>query len=1112
MSKEFDLTRQAQNPYSKGMPESSGEGAPRPQNVRSPQSAGETPPSPEQSAVREAWASHYRDQGLDINRLGADERGVIEMAIAAGTIPENHFGNALGEVLEHYRSVNQSASEGETPREETPVTSVEGGERPPRRPRRTAGGTDDGERRIPRASAGVGGGGRRPPRRPTATGGAGGGEPPEEPPTGGTTSGAEGQQPGEHPHEAFRPHFDLEGIEDEAVKNILEAAVDKYRFAQNDEERHKVFAEAIDRIDLLSEDEAKAVSKNMARNTIREQAEQFHLSRLEGVEIRRETLHGEAEDVKKRLVNAVTAEGSLSNPDVYVRKLNAVKEILDDLDPNDRTSTAILAAAIHEVEDIREYDALIEDTLEYSLERFLNRADADITADYPKFTFTESENMSVIAHAGRRFDEARQKARIELGQIPGKRDMFKYLTGLTNRRSVMHELYRSMNDAESFLGLVTRGLRKEGMDFIEKQLVGVSDVQVIYDKVLLSMLSLKGKGQGWLLEEDFKDGDDMVLSILRESAASHSDVFNKTYIDANNNLQTRPLAEWEITRAFHMGRDLSGACERRVVYAILGGVPLNADNSLKSVMHEPIARRLAPLKLIPDRFFGHPLAKRFLSILKTEQKRDKDTDKIDDYKYGYVRNGKPIGFFGLDQGDSSILDLTITDPKTNSWRAHLLFLKNPKYSFEDPESTPEERSMTTIGEYLDRSKERIIADGLERRGIKPLASDASTKERKAYKKAVGDILRNEWNASGGELQKIISKQRLFLGTLVRYPDLSSETKAIIWKNIAKLNPSSIASLFPNETLRLLGMKEKGVDENVTAATEAQTRKAAIKQWEEIRLKLWTAERMRLYNDAKFLSTGEGALSEVNDYFGAVGLNASERFMIAKLQALNLDDVKGDRQAFISETDKWANILANANFPFTAFLDDAPETDWNQSKEFDITRLLVSDHNSYGDGFSLVMNPIDNPVMKAEDAAKNTIDAFNKVKGPPGLDGAQRVFEPIVRTNAKIRTMNRFTKWIGETFTKMMRHPASPIQEYNLQAEVADDESQTAAYLTAVAQAAVLSDDPGELDKRGRTQMIRLRDQTDSDKKHVLGGVLRMMMQLLGPTFALSFAQSLGIKV
>ncbi len=930
----------------------------------------------------------------------------------------------------------------------------------------------------PAEAGGAGGGGERPPRRPTATGGEGGGnEEVPEPPI----------------------------ISDEDVLGILRRADAQDQYARTEEERFNALREAAVNLRSLPDKELPegvpsfASQRTFVRLGLEERMRVAATRSAEALAKefeQRSTLRGrglteEERDTMNKIRNAILSEGDDST------KMEIIENIIkDELDPNERSYPHILAEALKGIEG-REHDPLIEDVLEYSLERFLSRADAQPLEDYPQFTFTESENISMITQAGRRFDEIREAVGMELGITPGRREMFKYLTTLSNRRRIMHEIFKGMNDLESYTGLVTRALRKSGMSFVEKQLVGVSDIQIDYDKVFLSMKSLKLQNKGWLLEEDFDEADRRVERIFADSVNNHSDRFNRSYIDANGNMQTRPLRKWEIERAFHMGRDISGASQRRVVYGILGDVPKNADELLKSVGHEPIARRLAPLKLLPDRFFNQPIAVRFLQMLKHEQKRKTD-GTIDNYKYGYVvkdkagrqlrgADGEPVtrGFFGGTQGESSIMDLSITDLKSNSWRARLMFLKNPLFG----ERMPDGRRRT-IGEYLDSTKD----DALEAMG------NVSRKERHHRK---SELIRG-WNDS---IRDKISEQRLFLGVLVRYSDLDEANKAIIWKNTARFQPSMIASLFPNETLRMFGMQEQAID-GVTKDVELTTREQAQTRWEVIAEKLWLAERMRVTNDAKTISTGEGALYELDHYFGEAGLNdPAEIAMVRRLQALDLG-----YQTDEANKDNYAQILAHGTFPFTAFLDDAPETAWEELSDYDFTRLLVNDQNSYQEGFGGIIGLADNPVKKIEDANKILIEAFDKAKGPPGIERMQEVFEPIVRTTYKMRQMKQLAKWAGETLMRLSRKPTSIIEEYNLSAGIADAEKEQADGLTGLAQAEVLNDDPDQVDEFGRTQFFRARHDLDADRLDVLLGFFRLLFQMGLGISAEEFAKTFGLKL
>src|SRR3989344_146434 len=913
------------------------------------------------------------------------------------------------------------------------------------------------------------GNGEQPPKQPEPVSGAGGGSPPEKPPVVGVAGGGddnggddrnnESEQPADEGESRLGLNINKEGVTDEKILRDIRGAEAGYAQASTLDERLNVLKDAYQKI--IQEDVVNE-QKDIGLSALQEYIDILKAQKdlqLGAVAAEKELSQKEKMEASNQ---ARQMRETILNPDLsYVDKLQEIEDIINGLDPTERIYPHVIAMAIGEIE-ARDFDYIIEDTLEYSLERFLNRADAQPLEEYPQFTFTENENIAILTHTARRFDEARKKAGLELGINPGRREMFTYLTTLTNRRKVMHELFKSMNDLESYTGLVTRALRKSGMSFIEKQLVGVSDVQMVYDQVLLSLKSLKPAEQGWLLEDDYEIGDKMVKELLDESAKHNSDDFNKRFIRNSGTPEgvadTRPLRQWEIDRAFHMGRDLSAASQRRVVYGILGDVPENVDDFLKSLVHEPIARRLAPFKTIPERFFSQGIAKRFLSIFKDEQRRNVNGE-INYNKYGYIRDGKPVGLFGSSQGDFAILDLEITDPKSSSWRSRLLYLKNSRFQTEVFSG-----KQMTLGAYLDATKAEYV------RG----------KSHREKSRAI-----SEWNEA---IRDRISSQRLFLGVLTRYPDLDAGNKTAIWNNVAQFMPSRIASLLPNETLEIV---DSGLSLN-------GDRDQAVLRWMGIAKKLWTAERMRVGNDAKVLSGEVGEHRDLDYYFEKVGLtDVAEIAIVRQIQELG---------------ENFAPTLANVKFPFTAFLDNAPETDWERLSDFDFTRILVSDQNSFQEGYGPIIGLFDNPVHKPEEIAKVLQEAFDKIKIPPGVQTAQKIFEPIVKSTIKMRQMFTRAKWMGTTLSRLLRIPTSPIEEYNLSAHVADDENDVAGMLHVLAQHEVLSDDPNQADEKGRTQFMRVKEELGADKLAVLLAYVRLIIQLFGPAFGMEFLKAMGIKL
>jgi hypothetical protein len=312
----------------------------------------------------------------------------------------------------------------------------------------------------------------------------------------------------------------------------------------------------------------------------------------------------------------------------------------------------------------------------------------------------------------------------------------------------------------------------------------------------------------------------------------------------------------------------------------------------------------------------------------------------------------------------------------------------------------------------------------------------------------------------------------------------------------------------------MGMREEGeeVEGRTVSEQEArETRENAIARWAGtddnpgIVQKLWLAERMRVANDAKALSGQGGKPKRLSEFFDTVGLkDPSDLEIVRKLQSLDLG--RG------YESTEYAGILAHAEFPFTAFFDDAPESDWEQLSDFDFTRILVSDHSAQAEGYGNIMGILDNPVKKIEDVNKILFDAFEKAKGPPGIPDEQKVFAPIIRATYGMRQMSNSAKWMGESLTRAARIPTSPTEEFNLSAGVGDDEPDTARGLGGLAQMGLVSDDPNERDENGRTPFEVMRRDLDADRKKVLLAYFRLMMQIFGPVLAMEFAKALGIKV
>jgi len=729
--------------------------------------------------------------------------------------------------------------------------------------------------------------------------------------------------------------------------------------------------------------------------------------------------------------------------------LNRIEGIINNLDNSDPHYAAVIGEAI---QGLAGKDHVIKFVLEYALERIINVADINPKDQYPSFNYYQQVNLDGIILYGRKFDEQK-------GDPESK--VFTRLTNLKSRRYIMHELFRSMKDRQEYVGIVTKYLRKDGLAFVEKEIAGVAEIQQIYEEVLGSDLSLK---QGWLTDQDFVVADQEVEEEFRESAKDHKIKFGEG---------ERSLRDWEIKRALRVGRSLNAATQRRITYGILGDYPEDIDKMIQSVEFEFIARILAPLKLTPGRFFSHGEAVRFIERFIAELKGGSN------HKYGYIADGKAKGFYGKKQDSMAILDLGITDPKTNAWRRNLLFLKQKDFQTE---SLGGEKY--AIGEYLDIQKRKAEGDAKKIYGD---PNKLNPKRRHEYKEAIKRMFNDS-------IRESIANQRLFLGSLMRYSDLDDYNEQVIWQNVAELLPSRIASFMPEETLSII------------SRTYGTSGKETIAKWKNLRSKIWIAERARVKEDASILKEGGRPTKTLRDYFSLAELKAEEIFIIRKLQQLGKNHVATDANGnpvALKPGEEAKGGFIKAVFPFTAFLDDTPKTDWEQLTDEDQDRILARDQSNFEKGYGKITGLIFNPGVKPQDVIKDFTEAFSEISSPLGVASAQLRMEPLLSSYLFMSRANLMASWFGSAM-RLMRKPRSEIEQYNLQAKIAFDATQQKEILEGLAGENVISDDPTESDKNGKTQMIRMEEEHDADRKAAIRTYIKLILLLLGPVAGKEF--------
>lgn len=805
-------------------------------------------------------------------------------------------------------------------------------------------------------------------------------------------------------------------------------------------------------------------------------------TRMNAFDDSKQILKSAISQARRILMSSGRGAESEAEREVIEKLVDAIRdEDYDSIDEAIRTSGfnpgdqrglygEVIVRAAEAAEKMGDKDHMVEYLLEFGLERIISRADENPSDSYPQFNLYESYNIDNIIQAARKYDENGGK------NTQRKREMFSYLTNLQYKRRAMHDLFQGMKDRETYVKLVTQLLRRNGLDFVEHKIAGVSDVQMMYEQILGSMYSLKSKEQGWLNHQDFQDADTEVAKELMKYKGQESESLRKEYRDKDGKPQFRSLREWEIKRAGMVGRSLNTATERRITYGVMGELPKNVDERLRSLEFEFIARTLAPLKLIPDKFFDYATAMKYLE-LSYEELKMKD-GKAYLHKYGYVdKDGKEKGLYGKSQNAMAILDTGIGDLKSNSWRGRLLLLKNKDYlTAIDGHGNKE-----AIMDYLDRIKVEVESRYKEEiRRMKPDITELELKiqmegEKYPYKAAV----EKEFNE---RVARVVGDQRLFLGALIKNAGLNGDNKIVVWKNIAKFLPSRVAAFLPHESMDIV--------KNIYGFTNEEQ---AIEKWNEFKFKLFRVERARVKRDAIALKTGgDGQTKELEDFYEKEHVDAKEKELIEAIRQLGVTHAKD---------------FSTIAFPFTPFLDDVPETDWNNLEDNDLDRLLINDHSNFAEGWGKVTGLIANSGAKPEDIIKEFSEGFKGVSSPLGIKDAQKKFEPFINAYMRFSRENNWAKVMG-TIMKWGRVPRSEAEKYNLQSRIALDEKNQLDVLSALAQNQIISDDPTEADKNGDTQLWRVRKRNKLDILAMIEAQFRVVAMLFGPVFALELFKSI----
>jgi hypothetical protein len=753
--------------------------------------------------------------------------------------------------------------------------------------------------------------------------------------------------------------------------------------------------------------------------------------------------------------------------------LNLKKEPMPDLDP----------AKSREGKEHYGY------ALEYAVERIIGQGDLNPTSDYPQFGFYQNNNLDELIQGARKYNEG----------------FYIYLLNLRGKRQLLHDLFKNLKDRNTLVGIVSKALDPGSMRFIEEQIAGTTDSQALFEKEYGRVAARTAMDKkGWVLFEQYRDEIDVHVENtiknnkvgLQRTALKWKKNDKTKRWDATPELtQTRKMREWELSRAFNMGRALTGAMLRRQIYSSYGDAPADIPELVTSLEGgEEINMILAPLARIAARYFGQTGATIFLEEY-VKRMVATGGGRGADMRYSFSKQKadgtiEKFGIYGASERATVLLDTGAIDIKSSGWRAARI-LRQTEWGVAG--------TGYSLDEYLAQKKTHIREE-LERTEQFKAMHDPNVPlhERLALKHHLNHDVSHHFH-DDLEVARVLSKQRLFLGIIARRGDLSEGQKNVVWKNVARLLPSRIASLMPQFTM----------DEVVEVYGGSRDDEATKAIWDKVHRKLQIVEHNRVQEDIRGLRLkpdGTETDSSVRD-----------RDLAYYIEKYN-ESVPKDEQ--FDERDKevvrrWQALgvnmstqLAHVVWPHTPFLDDVPQSGFKHWGRNEFDRLLINDHNdwqaAYGPIVGLIANPATTHPEEVEKALFETFHEFvAKATSPESLEDAQRRVEGFVYAWSEMAKKFPSAKYTFD-LASWVRQPTSKMEMFNLSSGISFDEERMAKFILKLGKMEVLSDDPYEKDKKGRTQTWRMLKELDADTMARFLMYVRFMLLL----FPAEFVQAL----
>jgi len=717
--------------------------------------------------------------------------------------------------------------------------------------------------------------------------------------------------------------------------------------------------------------------------------------------------------------------------------------------------------------------------LEYSLESIINVADLTPLGTIPNPTFVQSENIARLI-----------MGTLDLDQDVNK-EFYKYLKELQERRQLSHELYKSLSTKDAYQKYVGEHLKNDGFDYLENKIVGVSETQILWEKVMGRKVA---KTKTVLSQQEFDDVHEEVKTLYKRNARLNVDgtsqKLKKRFIIQRSGQNPitieRPLREWEIDRATVVGRSVAHVSGRAITYGTLGDLPSNADELYDSMNAEYVSRIVAGRKIMGARFFagGYTASKEYLKKW-VENKKKLAIEK----GLAYGEGGKVNTIYGQKVESLVYADTSVPDLKSHGWRNKRIQLKHREFAKLRVDEY-------TIGDYLDEESAKIEAA----LGDKSENASRLTERESVYLRSLGSLNPEELDylnnartlriskrdrikniAFSREVENTVLRQNLYLSALSREGSFTPMLKQKIWEKVAVLLPSRIAAFFPEDRKNI-------VTNNGTKMSEVE--------WEGLSEKLFMVETDRVRKQAELVKSNNfvTAVPLSDCYIDNSITDPREIDYINKIIALGKNKSK---------------MLCDMIFPQSAFLDDAPGFQWMNLGKETVGRLLVNDYEGFSTANNETQEVVANPTMKLHESAEHLIKATKGYASPLGLTDAQDRMEADVLTRYDLYAMDGFSKWGFHSIRRFLKKPTSLIEKSNLDANLSMDEKAVSDDVDFLSQNNVIANDKAKVDYFGMTESERIKKKTKARLREVWLRHLRIFAMIFPMIFGEEFLKMIA---